>query len=98
MSGCASADLIALEQQYGARNYHPLDIVVERAEGVWAVSFSTEPQYREGFGPFTPASRRPVRRHRCAPAVAQSAGVAHCHAARLDGPGEDPKIGRSEAH
>jgi ornithine--oxo-acid transaminase len=30
-----SADLIALEQQYGARNYHPLDIVVERAEGVW---------------------------------------------------------------
>jgi ornithine--oxo-acid transaminase len=30
-----SADLIALEQQYGARNYHPLDIVVDRAEGVW---------------------------------------------------------------
>jgi ornithine--oxo-acid transaminase len=30
-----TADLIALEQQYGARNYHPLDIVVERAEGVW---------------------------------------------------------------
>jgi ornithine--oxo-acid transaminase len=30
-----TADLIALEQQYGARNYHPLDIVVERGEGVW---------------------------------------------------------------
>ncbi|MDP9016887.1 MAG: ornithine--oxo-acid transaminase [Candidatus Eremiobacteraeota bacterium] len=28
-------DLIAMEQQYGAHNYAPLDLVVERAEGVW---------------------------------------------------------------
>jgi ornithine--oxo-acid transaminase len=28
-------DLIALEEKYGAHNYHPLDVVVERAEGVW---------------------------------------------------------------
>ena len=28
-------DYIALEDNYGAHNYHPLDIVVERAEGVW---------------------------------------------------------------
>jgi ornithine--oxo-acid transaminase len=28
-------DLIHLEEQYGAHNYHPLDVVVERAEGVW---------------------------------------------------------------
>ncbi len=28
-------DLIALEDQYGAHNYHPLDIVIERAEGSW---------------------------------------------------------------
>ena len=28
-------DLIALEDQFGAHNYHPLDIVVERAEGSW---------------------------------------------------------------
>jgi ornithine--oxo-acid transaminase len=28
-------ELIALEEQYGAHNYHPLDIVIERAEGVW---------------------------------------------------------------
>jgi len=28
-------ELIAAEQLYGARNYAPLDIVVERAEGVW---------------------------------------------------------------
>ena len=28
-------ELIELEQQFGAHNYHPLDVVVERAEGVW---------------------------------------------------------------
>jgi ornithine--oxo-acid transaminase len=27
--------LIDLENQYGAHNYHPLDVVIERAEGVW---------------------------------------------------------------
>ena len=30
-----AAELIALEDRYGAHNYHPLDLVVERAEGVW---------------------------------------------------------------
>jgi ornithine--oxo-acid transaminase len=29
------ADYVALEDRYGAHNYHPLDVVVERAEGVW---------------------------------------------------------------
>ncbi len=28
-------DYIRLEEQYGAHNYHPLDVVVARAEGVW---------------------------------------------------------------
>jgi ornithine--oxo-acid transaminase len=28
-------DLIALEEQYGAHNYHPLDVVIERASGSW---------------------------------------------------------------
>jgi len=28
-------ELIALEERYGAHNYHPLDLVVERAQGVW---------------------------------------------------------------
>jgi len=28
-------DFIDLENQYGARNYHPLDVVIERGEGVW---------------------------------------------------------------
>ena len=31
----SSRELIALEDQYGAHNYHPLEIVIERAEGCW---------------------------------------------------------------
>ena len=30
-----SKNFIELEEQFGAHNYHPLDVVVERAEGVW---------------------------------------------------------------
>jgi ornithine--oxo-acid transaminase len=30
-----SADLIRLEDTYGAHNYHPLDVVLTRGEGVW---------------------------------------------------------------
>lgn len=30
-----TADYIALEERYGAHNYHPLDVVVSRGEGVW---------------------------------------------------------------
>jgi ornithine--oxo-acid transaminase len=28
-------DLVELEDAFGAHNYHPLDVVIERAEGVW---------------------------------------------------------------
>jgi ornithine--oxo-acid transaminase len=28
-------DLVALEERYGAHNYHPLDVVIERGEGAW---------------------------------------------------------------
>ena len=28
-------EYVDLEDQYGAHNYHPLDVVIERAEGVW---------------------------------------------------------------
>jgi len=28
-------EFIAIEEEYGAHNYHPLDVVIERAEGVW---------------------------------------------------------------
>jgi ornithine--oxo-acid transaminase len=30
-----AAELIDLEDRYGARNYHPLDIVIQSADGVW---------------------------------------------------------------
>jgi ornithine--oxo-acid transaminase len=30
-----SQHYIALEEKFGAHNYHPLDVVLERAEGVW---------------------------------------------------------------
>jgi len=30
-----TADYIELEDSYGAHNYHPLDVVITRAEGVW---------------------------------------------------------------
>jgi ornithine--oxo-acid transaminase len=33
--GLSTKDFIELENRYGAHNYHPLDVVIERAEGVW---------------------------------------------------------------
>ena len=33
--GRMESDLIAMEEQYGAHNYHPLDVVIERAQGAW---------------------------------------------------------------
>lgn len=31
----ATEELIALEDRYGAHNYHPLDVVLTRGEGIW---------------------------------------------------------------
>jgi len=31
----SAADLISMEDRWGAHNYHPLDVVVERASGAW---------------------------------------------------------------
>ncbi len=30
-----SKQFIELEETYSAHNYHPLDVVIDRAEGVW---------------------------------------------------------------
>lgn len=30
-----TTEFIQIEDQYGAHNYHPLDVVIEKAEGVW---------------------------------------------------------------
>lgn len=35
MNTMSSADFIKLEEQFGAHNYHPLNVVIERGEGVW---------------------------------------------------------------
>jgi ornithine--oxo-acid transaminase len=35
MDRLQTRDFIELEDKYGAHNYHPLDVVIERAEGVW---------------------------------------------------------------
>ena len=33
--GGMEAELIAMEEEYGAHNYHPLDVVIDRAQGAW---------------------------------------------------------------
>ena len=30
-----TSELVEMENKYGANNYHPLDVVIERADGVW---------------------------------------------------------------
>ena len=30
-----SKDLIQIEDIYGAHNYHPLDVVISKAQGIW---------------------------------------------------------------
>src|SRR3954463_4701091 len=35
MERMRTQDFVGLEEKYGAHNYHPLDVVIERAEGVW---------------------------------------------------------------
>jgi ornithine--oxo-acid transaminase len=35
MTARLTQDAEALENQWGAHNYHPLDVVVERGEGPW---------------------------------------------------------------
>jgi len=35
MKASLPTDFIRLEEEYGAHNYHPLDVVVQRAAGVW---------------------------------------------------------------
>src|SRR5947209_9642100 len=35
METTTAQELIELEEQFGAHNYHPLEVVIERAQGVW---------------------------------------------------------------
>ncbi|MEZ5366232.1 MAG: ornithine--oxo-acid transaminase [Bryobacterales bacterium] len=40
--GTKTERLLAIEDRWGAHNYHPLDVVVERAEGPWVYSVEGE--------------------------------------------------------
>ncbi|HVS16097.1 MAG TPA: ornithine--oxo-acid transaminase [Thermoanaerobaculia bacterium] len=62
----SSRELIALEDRYGAHNYHPLDVVVERAEGayVWDVEGR---RYLDGLAAYSA-----VNQGHCHPRIVQA--------------------------
>ena len=35
MSGFSSQKLMEMEHTFGAHNYHPLEVVISKAEGIW---------------------------------------------------------------
>ncbi|HPQ38512.1 MAG TPA: aminotransferase class III-fold pyridoxal phosphate-dependent enzyme [Synergistaceae bacterium] len=35
MNRYSSQELMDMEHQYGAHNYHPLEVVISKAEGIW---------------------------------------------------------------
>lgn len=45
-------DYAALEEKYGAHNYHPLDIVIERGEGVWVYDVEGK-RYLDGLSAYS---------------------------------------------
>lgn len=47
-----SQDLIQLEEKWGAPNYHPLPVVVERAEGVWLYDVDGK-KYLDGLSAYS---------------------------------------------
>jgi ornithine--oxo-acid transaminase len=57
------ADLIALEDRYGAHNYDPLDVVIERASGAWV--YDTEGRHYLDFL----AAYSAVNQGHCHPAI-----------------------------
>jgi ornithine--oxo-acid transaminase len=61
-----AAEFIALEDRYGAQNYHPLDVVVERASGAWV--FDTQGRRYLDFL----AAYSAVNQGHCHPAIFQA--------------------------
>jgi ornithine--oxo-acid transaminase len=60
------AELIALEDRYGAHNYHPLNVVIERASGSWV--YDTEGRRYLDFL----AAYSAVNQGHCHPAIFQA--------------------------
>src|SRR6476659_5502543 len=59
----STADYIALEERYGAHNYHPLDVVVTRAHGVWVWDIEGK-KYLDFLAAYSP-----VNQGHCHPAI-----------------------------
>ena len=64
-----SSELIALEDRYGAHNYHPLDVVIESASGAWVTDVEGK-RYLDFLSAYSA-----VNQGHCHPAI-QSALVA----------------------
>jgi ornithine--oxo-acid transaminase len=60
-------DYIRLEDQYGAHNYHPLDVVIERGEGIWLYDVEGK-KYLDFL-----ASYSAVNQGHCHPKIAEAA-------------------------
>ena len=60
------AELIALEDRYGAHNYHPLDVVIERAAGAW-VTDTEGKRYLDFLAAYSA-----VNQGHCHPAILQA--------------------------
>ena len=69
MEQSRTTEFIELEELYGAHNYHPLDVVIERAEGVWVYDVEGN-RYLDCL-----ASYSAVNQGHCHPAILASACV-----------------------
>jgi ornithine--oxo-acid transaminase len=59
-------DYIGLEDEYGAHNYHPLDVVISRAEGVWVYDIDGK-RYLDCLAAYSA-----VNQGHCHPAIMQA--------------------------
>ena len=62
-----SKQFIDLEDSYGAKNYHPLDVVIESGEGVWVYDVEGN-KYLDCLSAYSAVSQG-----HCHPAIAQTA-------------------------
>ena len=76
-----SAGYIELEERYGAHNYHPLDVVIARAEGAWVWDVEGK-KYMDFLAAYSA-----VNQGHCHPrlikVVQEQAGAGDAHLARL---------------
>ena len=74
-------DFVELENQYGAHNYRPLDVVIERAEGVWVYDVEGK-RYLDCLAAYSA-----VNQGHCHPKILQTLRGAgpesHSHLARI---------------